>query len=144
MTMKKATKQVYKKCVIVLVCFLIVGSSAQGVLCFGADGHIEIESIFHGRCDDHAHSQSANQKQLSCQSGHGKEGHCEPCVDVPVTIGITKIGRASKRLNSSFPAPAVNAVVPAGKVNVSAYGSVFSVYDTVSYFTPLRTVIFLL
>jgi len=142
--MKKATKQVNKKCVIVLICLLMVGSSPQGVLCFGADGHIEIESAFHGRCDDHAHSRLANQKQLSCRSGHGKEGHCEPCVDVPITIGITKIGRASKQLNSSFSAPVVNATVLAGKFKLSAYSSALSIFDAVSYFTPLRTVIFLL
>jgi len=144
MTMKKATKQVYKKCVIVLICLLMVGSSAQGVLCFGADGHVEIESAFHGRCDDHAHLQAANPKLLSCQSGHGKKGHCEPCVDVPVTIGMTKIGRASKQLNSSFPAPAVNAVVPAGKLNLSAHSSALSGFDAVSYFIPLRIVFLLI
>jgi len=143
--MKKARKQVYKKCLVVLVCLLIAGSSVQGmVLCFGADGHIEIESAFHGRCDDHTHLQSANQKQLSCQPDHGKKGHCELCVDVPVTIGMTKISRVAKQLNSSFPASAANATVPAGKFNISAYSLALSGFDAVPYFTPLRTVIFLL
>jgi hypothetical protein len=142
--MKKATKQIYKKYVIVLICLLMVGSSPQGVLCFGADGHIEIESAFHGRCEGHEHSQPVRPKQLSCHPGQGAKGHCEPCVDVPVAIGMTKIGRAYKQLNSSFSTPAVNAVVPAGRPNLSAYSSALSIFDAVSYFTPLRTVIFLL
>ena len=49
--MTLARKQIYKKCFVVLICLLIVGNSAHGaVLCFGSDGHIEIESTFHERC----------------------------------------------------------------------------------------------
>ena len=86
MIVKLARKQIYKKCLVVLICLLIVGNSAHGtVLCFGVDGHIEIESAFHERCDDVAHSQPADQNQLSYQSDHVKDRHCEPCVDIPLT-----------------------------------------------------------
>ena len=143
MSVKRARKQIYKKCFVVLICLLIAGNSTHGVvLCFGVDGHIEIESAFHERCDDPAHSQPTDQKQLSYQSDHIKDKHCEPCVDIPISIGLAKITRVSKQLNSTFPAPAV--VVLANRFNLSAYNLPSSAFDAASYFTPLCTVILLI
>jgi len=142
---KLARKQIYKKCFVVLICLLMFGNLAHGaVLCFGSDGQIEIESAFHERCDDPAHSQPTDQKQLSYQSDHVKDKHCEPCVDVPISIGLAKISREPKQLNSTFPAPATNVIVLANKFNLSAYNSASSAFDTTSYFTPLSTVILLI
>jgi hypothetical protein len=112
------------------------------VLCFGSDGQIEIESAFHERCDDPAHPQPTDQKQLSYQSDHIKNKNCEPCVDIPIYIGLAKITRLSKQLNSSF--PATNVIVLANKFNLSAYNSASSSFDATSYFTPLSTVILLI
>jgi hypothetical protein len=124
------------------MCLLIGGNSAHGaVLCFGVDGHIEVESAFHERCDDPAHSQPTDQNQLSYQSDHVKDKHCEPCVDIPISSGLAKITRVSKQLNSDFPAPVTNVIVPANKFNLSAYNSASSAFDAASYFRPLRTVI---
>ena len=149
MTVKKISKRTYKKCIVVLICLLFVSNSTHGaVLCFGSDGHVEIESAFHERCDDHAHSQPTDQKQLSYQSDHiideNIDENCEPCVDVPIYIGLAKIIRVSKQLNFTFPAPVTNVIVLANKFNLSAYNSVSSAFDTASYFTPLSTVIFLI
>ncbi len=145
MTVNITRKQIYKKCFVVLICLLIVGNSAHGVvLCFGADGHIEIESAFHERCDDPAHSQPTDQKQLSYQSDHTKDRHCEPCVDTPISIGLAKITRVSKQLNSTFPAPATKVIVLANKFNLSAYNSASNTFDAASYFRPLRTVILII
>ena len=143
MTVKIARKQIYKKCFVVLICLLTVGSSARGVvLCFGVDGHIEIESAFHERCDDSAHSQPTEKKQISYQVDHVEDRHCEPCVDIPIFISLAKISRASKQLNSAF--PATNVIVLANKFNLSAYNSASSAFDAAPYFTPLRTVILLI
>jgi len=142
MIVKRVRKQTYKKCVVVLICLLIVGNLAQGVvLCFGSDGHVEFESAFHERCDGHSHSQPTDQKQLSYQSDPIKDKNCEPCVDLPVYISLAKISRVSKQLNSTFSAPATNAVVLANKSNLSAYNSASNTFDATSYFTSLRTVI---
>ncbi len=142
MTVKLARKQIYKKCFVVLICLLMVGNLAHGVvLCFGVDGHIEIESAFHERCDDPAHSQPTDQNQLSYQIDHVKDKHCEPCVDTPISISLAQISRVSKQLNSSFPAPAANVIVLANKFNLSAYNSASNTFDAASYFTPLRVVI---
>jgi len=145
MTVKRARKQIYKKCFIVLICLLIVGNSAHGVvLCFGSDGQIEIESAFHKRCDDPFHPQPTDQKQLSYQSDHIKNKNCEPCIDIPIFIGLAKITRVSKQSNSTFPAQAANVIVLADKSDLSAYNSASSAFDAASYFTPLRTVILLI
>ncbi len=143
MTVKRGGKQIYKKCFVVLICLLMFGNLAHGaVLCFGSDGQIEIESAFHERCNDPAHSQPTDQKQLSYQSDHIKYRNCEPCVDIPISIGLAKITRVSKQLNSTF--PATNVIVLAGKFNLSAYNSASNTFDAASYFTPLCTVILLI
>ena len=145
MTVKRARKQIYKKCFVVLICLLLGGNSAHGVvLCFGADGHMEVESVFHERCDDPAHSQPTEQEQLSYQSDHVKDRHCEPCVDIPISIGLAKITHESKHLNFTFPATATNVIVLVNKFNLSAYNSASIAFDAASYFTPLCTVILLI
>ena len=134
----------YKKCIVVLICLLIVGNPAHRVvLCFGAEGHIEIEPAFHERCDDPVHSQLGDKNQLSFEAGHEKGKHCEPCVDVPISIGLAKISHVSKQLNLTLPVPATNVIVAADKFNFSAYNSAPNAFDATSYFTPLRTVILL-
>ncbi len=143
--MKLARKQIYKKCFVVLICLIMFGNLAHGVvLCFGSDGHIEFESAFHERCDDSAHSQPTDQNQLSYQVDHVEDRHCEPCVDIPIYIGLAKIARVSKQLNSTFPAPVTNVIVLANKFNLSAYNSASNSFDAAPYFTPLCTVILLI
>ncbi len=143
MIVKLARKQIYKKCFVVLICLLMFGNIACGVvLCFGSDNHIEIESAFHERCDDSAHSQPTEKRQLSYQVDHVEDRHCEPCVDIPISIDLAKISHVSKQLNSTF--PATNVIVLANKFNLSAYNSASSAFDAASYFTPLRTVILLI
>jgi len=135
----------YKNCFVVLICLLIAGNSAHGaVLCFGADGHIEVESVFHQRCDDAVHSQPTEEQQLSYRPDHVKDKHCEPCVDVPISIGLAEISHVSKQLNSALTATTINVIVLAEKFNLSAYNLASNTFDAASYFTPLRTVILLI
>ena len=142
--MKLAKKQMYKKCFVVLICLLIAGNLTHGtVLCFGADGHTELESAFHEHCDDPVHSSAPDQNQLSYEAEHEKGKHCEPCVDVPISIGLAKISRASTKLNPAFPAQVTNMIVLTDKYNLPAYNSASNTFAAPSYFTPLRTVILL-
>ena len=144
MIVKLAKKQMYKRCFVVLICLSIAGNLAHGtVLCFGADGHTELESAFHERCDDPVHSYALDQNQLSCEAEHEKGKHCEPCVDVPISIGLAKISRTSTQLNLTFPAPVTNMIVLTDKFNFSTYNSASNTFAATSYFTPLRTVILL-
>ena len=144
MIVKLAKKQMYRKCIVVLICLLIVGNLAYGsVLCFGADGHIELESAFHERCDDPVHSYPLDQNQVSYQVDHEQDKHCEPCVDVPFSTDLAKIFRVSKQLNPTFPVPATNVIVADDKLNFSAHNSASNPFIDTPYFTPLRTVILL-
>ncbi|MHC4456936.1 MAG: hypothetical protein ACYS0I_07555 [Planctomycetota bacterium] len=145
MTVKIAKKQICKKCVIVLICLLICGNSAQGsVLCFGADGHTEIELAFQQRCNEpRVYSQPANQNELCHQVDHEQDKHCEPCVDVPLSFGLAKIAFAPKQLNPTFQLPVINIIAAGDCFNFSAYNSASNTFAATSYFTPLRTVILL-
>lgn len=145
MTLKLAKKQTYKKCIVVFICFLIAGNLAHWkvLCCFGADGHIEIESAFHERCNDPVHSYAPGQNQLSYKAHHVEGKHCEPCVDIPISIGLVKISHIPKQLNPTFPVTATNIIIGAYKPNYSAYNFTSNTFAATSYFTPLRTVILL-
>ena len=143
--MKMTGKKLCKKCMIVLICLLIIGNLAQGtVLCFGADGHVELESAFHKHCDDPVHSHTSDQNQHSHEAGHEKGKHCEPCVDIPISIGLAKISHKPKQLNPTFPVLSTNVIILTDKLDFPAYNSISNTFVDTSYFTPLRTVILLI
>ena len=132
--MKIAGKQIYKKCLVVLICLLVFGNLARGaVLCFDPDECVSIEL----RPADCCHEFCGVPVQPYPDS-------CGQCVDIPIYTGLEKINRVTKQLNSSFPAPAANVIVPADKFNLSAYYSASGAFDATSYFTPLCTVILLI
>ena len=144
MIVKLAKKQVYRKCIVLLICLVIIGNLAQGtVLCFGADGHIELESAFHEHCDHPVHSHTSDQNQPSCETGHEKGEHCKPCVDVPISFGLAKISPVTKKLNPTYLVPAANVIVLTENLDFSAYNSISNTSVDTSYFIPLRTVILL-
>ncbi len=123
----------YKKCVVVLICLLMLGNLAHGtVLCFGPDECVSIEL----RPVDCCHDCLGVPVQPSPNS-------CGQC-DIPIYTGLEKINRVTKQLNSSFRAPATNMIVPAEKFSLSAYNSASGAFDAASYFTPLRAVILLI
>jgi len=142
MIVKSAKKQIYRKSIVVLICLLIVGSSVQGaVLCFGADGHIEIESGFHERCDDAVHSHSPEAGQLDYEVVHEKDRHCEPCFDVSLSVGFAKISTASKQLSRTFTTPGTKAIATCDKLNFCTYNSTSHTFFVTSFFASLRTVV---
>ncbi|MBW8039213.1 MAG: hypothetical protein FVQ85_04355 [Planctomycetes bacterium] len=144
MAVKLIGKQICKKYVVVFICLLIIGNLAQGtVLCFGADGHIELEYAFHKCCDHPVHSCASEQNQLSSEPGHEKGRHCEPCVDVPFFFGLAKITCMPEKIIATLLATATNVIFVAEKPSFSAYNSISNTLKTTSYFTPLRTVILL-
>jgi len=137
-------KQMYKKCVILLVCISTAANLTHWkVLCFGADGHIELESTFHERCDDTDHSSSSVQDVYSSQAGHEICNHCGACIDVPISNGLTKVSLTSQKLNQAFPVPSTNILEITCKDVCSAYNFTSNTFTDTSYFDPLRTVILL-
>jgi hypothetical protein len=76
----------------VLICLLLLGNVPNGlVLCFGADGHVELELASHKKCvgADHQssvkHSESPGVEEL-----HQDHKHCQPCADIPILNTFTR------------------------------------------------------
>ena len=145
MIVKLAKKQPYRKCIVVIVCLFVAGNLLHGtVLCLGADGRIELESAFHQRCNDSVHSDASNEYQPAHESDQDKGEHCEPCVDIPISIGVAKISSTPKQLNPAFLVPAAIVVEATDTLSLFAYNSASNTFADTPYFSPLRTVILLL
>jgi len=139
-----AKKQIYKEFIIVFLCLSIVGNIAHWkVLCFGADGHIELESAFHDRCDDPDHSSAPDQNVLSSKAAHEICRHCGPCIDIPVSNDLVQISNTLQKLNSKFPVSSTYMLIDTDKLNSSVYKFASNTFTATSYFDPLRTVILL-
>ncbi len=132
--MKITKKQIYGKCLVVLICLLFFGNLARGAgLCFGPDECVSIE-LRPANCSD----------KCLCVPFQPAPNPCGQCIDIPIYTGLEKVTRVAKQLNSSFTAPAANMIVPANKFNLSAYNSASNTFDAASYFTQLCTVILLI
>jgi hypothetical protein len=142
--LKLAKQQTYKKCIIVFLCLLIVGNLAHWkVLCFGADGHVEIESAFHKYCDDRDYSSAPYKNELSYKAGHQNCKHCGPCVDMPISNDLVQIPDTPQKIITKFPLPTTYMLIDADKPNSSVYNLTSNSFTDTSYFTPLRTVVLL-
>ena len=132
--MKIARKQIYEKCLVVLICLLMFSSVACGaVLCFGPDKYVSIE-LRPADCSD----------KCLCVPFQPAPNPCGQCIDIPIHTGLDKINRVAKQLNSSCQAPATNVIVLANKFDLSAYNSASSAFGAASYFASLSTVILLI
>ena len=140
--LKLAKQQMYKKYIIVFLCFLIVVNLAHWkVLCFGADGHIELESAFHKCCEDPEHSSAPDQNELSYKAGHENCTHCGACVDMPISNDLVQISNTPQKIITNFPVPTIYVLIDNDKLNSSVYNLASNSFIDTSYFSPLRTVI---
>jgi hypothetical protein len=142
--LKLAKRQMYKKCIIVFLSLLIVGNSAHlKVLCFGADGHVELESAFHKCCEEPDNSSAPDQNELSYKAGHETCRHCEPCIDIPISNDMLQISNTPEKIITKFPVPTTNMLIDIDKLDSSVYNSASKSFTDTSYFIPLRTVVLL-
>ena len=142
--LKLAKQQMFKKCIIIFLSLLIVGNLAHWkVLCFGADGHIELESAFHKCCEDPDHSSAPDQNELSYKAGHETCKHCGPCVDMPIFNGLVQIFNTPQKIITKFPLTTTSMLVDTDKLNSSVYNVASNTYTDTPYFSPLRTVVLL-
>ena len=150
MVAKLTKKQIYKWHIIVFVCLLIAGSSAyRAVLCFCADGRIDIKPALYQQYYVLIHCYHSDQNQLSCQVDRAEGKHCELCVNVSfppdLFVKISSASNTSKQLNPTPtpPASVTNAIAAGDKFNFSAYNLASTASAASSYFAPLHTVILL-
>lgn len=60
------------------------------MLCIGTNGHVVLETAFHERCDHQAQSQQEDVHHLAQEvSSHVVSPHHQPCVDIPISMGLT-------------------------------------------------------
>lgn len=86
MTINGARKQIYKKSLIVLICLLMFGNLAHGVmLCFGSEGHVSIEIKSIDCCDEYL-GVPVQAAAESCGNSSYSEGEdpCGDCIDIPL------------------------------------------------------------
>ena len=118
-------------------------SPVTSVTCYGEDGHVAVEPIFHDCCcaDDDDHHTSLPEEQ---HSDSESDTH-EPCQDVPITV-ITRVD-SSKDTQDVLKVPAV--------VFFTEFGADLSCHHLLSGFsvarapcspshTPLSSIILLL
>jgi hypothetical protein len=76
----------------VLLIYLLAAGNALGgfVLCMGTDGHIALKPAFHERRHHSPHGHQEGVYQLSQDTDTHAEGpHCKPCIDIPISMGLT-------------------------------------------------------
>jgi disulfide oxidoreductase YuzD len=143
--LKLSKKQKFEKYVIIFFCLLIVGNLANWkVLCFGADGHIELESAFHERCDDPKHNTASDLKILSSQTNQEICKHCGTCVDIPISNELVQIYKSAQKSNPKFPVQTAYMFIEPEKLNSYVYNLDSKTVGDTPYFTPLHTVILLI
>ncbi|MDT8300907.1 MAG: hypothetical protein RQ760_05430 [Sedimentisphaerales bacterium] len=134
----------YKKYIMVFLCLLIVGNIAYwNVLCFGADGHIELESAFEKCCDDPDYCAAPNQNGLSYKTDHETCKHCGPCLDIPILNNLVQISNTPPKIITKFPASKTYMLIDIDKINSTVYNVASNTFNDTSYFDPLRTVVLL-
>ena len=79
-------KQIHKKCIIVLICLLILGNFAHGaVLCIGSNGHISIELTPADCCDESPDIPvGVLQNSFIDADCPATTDSCGDCIDIPI------------------------------------------------------------
>jgi len=142
--LKLAKKQTYKRCIIVFLCLLIIANLAHWkVLCFGADGHIELESAFQKCCEDADCSSAPDQNGPSYKAGHEMCRHCGPCIDIPIFNNLGQISNVPQKVIIKILVATPYIHIDTDKLNSSVNNSASNTYTYTSYFDPLQTVVLL-
>lgn len=137
MIVRLARKQIYKKCVIMLICLPMFGSLACGaVLCFGSDGHISVEFKSTGRCEE---SQGIPIQAIpnSCTNANYSESmnSGSDCTDIPlpsncvtkrITSFVTEKSSPLKILPKTIVSVSTNDTVSTNKERVAKPGDYVS------------------
>jgi hypothetical protein len=142
--LKLLKKETYKRGIIVFLSLLIVANLAHWkVLCFGADGHIELESAFQKCCEDPDCSSVPDQSGPSYTEGHKTCKHCGPCIDIPIFDDLGQISNASQKLITKFSVSTTYILIDTEKLNSSLSNLPSNIFTDTSFFTPLRMVVLL-
>ena len=125
------------KTVSIILALTIVYGGYGNVLCYGDDGHIALEPVFHNHCDhDHEHKHESHAEHEDVETNLSDK--CSPCVDILNSTDIepVRIQLLSLSNPADFHLIAANSVDPLGIVNTDQK-------SLSSFFKPLKTIILL-
>jgi hypothetical protein len=96
------------------LCVLGVSADARGlVLCFGTDGHVEIEAAHADSCTDPCVSGDVPVPKPDEGCARQDEHHCGTCIDIPLGYPAAAIDRPAASVAAPCQAaPAANATHP--------------------------------
>ena len=150
MIVKLVRKQIYKKCVIMLICLSMFGRLACGaVLCFGSDGHVSIEFKPTGCCDE-SRGIPVQASPNSCSGVSYSEivNSGGDCTDIPLssscvtkwnTSFVTKKSSPLKILPKTIVSVSISDTVSANKERVAKPGNYVS-----NTLTSIRTTVLII
>ena len=125
------------KTVSIILVLTVVCGGYGNVWCYGDDGHIAVEPLFHNHCDhDHGHKHENHAEHEDIET-HLTE-KCSPCADILISTDIepVRIQLISLSNSADFHLIAVNSVDPLGTINTDQK-------CLSSFFRPLKTIILL-
>jgi hypothetical protein len=144
--MKVSRIEKHERFAFLLICLFVWAGASQGVVvCVGFDGHVALEPAFHERCHHHVHAEEIVAGQPTEEiSSHSESRHCQPCIDIPVSLGLPRDYPQPAKLQ---PRPPISNAPVNGDMTVEAISMFAGVsepfYITTPYFDPLRTIILL-
>lgn len=129
--------QLVSKLVRITLILTLIFNGCGSVLCYGNDGHIAVEPIFHNHCDhDHEHKHENRTEHEDIET-HLKD-KCSPCVDILISTDVGPIRTQLQPLHneSLLNGVVVNSIDSLGTTNTHRE-------DIFSFFRPLKTIVLL-
>jgi len=143
MTRNNAHKRNWGKMAFVLLSLLMMGNASHGmVVCIGAHGHVAIEPAGHDHCADADDAHDCGPAASgSGATGYLADGHCEPCVDIPLSLGAFDDRLTSGALKMSGSTPAACIEPPATPQTHGTDVLTFTRCTFLTFPTPLSSII---
>ena len=120
-----------------LFSIILMGGIEGLVLCFGADGHIHIETTFNGYDCGHypTHSSTKSTSYCSLKNTHHAKSHCNSCIDIPLSIdySLQKIIDTTRYHSSQVTPPLISAFLyfPSYTTNILSQSLSLKIFENI-------------
>ncbi|MEN8127764.1 MAG: hypothetical protein ABFR90_08160 [Planctomycetota bacterium] len=122
--------KILSKFVCLTLILTVVCSGYSKVLCYGNDGHVAIEPVFHNHChhDEHDHEDNQDRDPEFSDS-------CDPCEDILISNDLEPV-----RLSHSTESNDMHFNISFSAVTVSCYAVSIAPFEASSFFKPLSSI----